>query len=415
MTSSRRTLLAGLGAAAVGAALPRPARAASPSQRRFLFLTCFGGWDPTRVLVPAFDDDAVDMEPDASPLTVGNLTFVDHRNRPGTRTVLNRWGSRFSLVHGFMVPSVAHMACLQLVRTGALSGHPDWPAILASATTGDEPLPHLVVSGPSYPDALSPFVARTGAGGQLEALIDGSIVEWTGRAPPTVPAEVRAREDALVASRRAHVAARATATRHAALLAGHEAAEARVRALQSAASGISWGSTGSFEDDALLAVELLAAGICRCASVGHPTLWDSHSQNDVYQNALWEPTMMALGNILETMEATPGPAGGSLLDETVVVLLSEMGRTPVLNSTSGKDHWPYASALLVGAGVAEGGSAGAYDPGLLGAAVEPTSGEPSASGEVLTTADLGATLLALGDVDPAEWMPTGNVLESILA
>lgn len=415
MRPTRRSLLAGLGAAAVGATLPVRARAAAPGQRRFLFLTCFGGWDPTRVLVPAFGDPAVDMEADAEPYTVGDLTFVDHPWRPGTRDVLARWGSRFSLVHGFMVPSVAHMACLQLVRTGALSGHPDWPAILASASGGNEPLPHLVVSGPSYPDALAPFVARTGAGGQLEALVDGSIVGWTGRSPPTVPTDVRALEDALVASRRDRAAVRAASARHLALLEGHARSEARVRALQAASSEISWASTGSFEDDALLAVELLAAGLCRCASVGHPGLWDSHSENDVYQNALWEPTMVAFGAILDAMAATPGPAGGSLLDETVVVLMSEMGRTPLRNADAGKDHWPYASALLVGGGIAEGRTAGAYDGGLLGARVDPVTGAPSDGGEVLTTNDLGATLLALGDVDPAEWVPTGNVLETLLA
>lgn len=415
MTPSRRSLLAGLGATALGSALPRRARAAAPSQRRFLFLTCFGGWDPTRVIVPAFGDDAVDMEPDAEPLTVGGSRFVDHPGRPGTRSTLDRWGHRLALVHGLMVPSVAHMACLQLLRTGATSGHPDWPAILGSQSTGGEPLPHLVISGPSYPDALSPFVARTGSGGQLEALIDGSIVGWTGRTPPVVTSSVRSLQDELVAARRLTASQRAASSRHLALLEGHASAEARVQALLAAASELRWSSSGSFQDDALLAVELLAAGVCRCASVAHPGLWDSHSDNDVYQSILWEETMIALGVVLDTMHSTEGTAGGSLLDETVVVLFSEMGRTPLLNSTDGKDHWPYTSAMLVGAGVAEGGSAGAYDEGLLGARVDAASGQPDDTGEVLSTADLGATLLTLGDVDPAEWTPTGSAIQSLLA
>ena len=258
-------------------------------------------------------------------------------------------------------------------------------------------------------------MARTGSGGQLEALIDGSIVGRTGRTPPVVPGSVRDLEDALVAARRLGAAQRAASPGHRALLDGHLSAEARVQALQAAGAGLRWSSSGSFQDDAMLAVELLAAGICRCASVAHPGLWDSHSDNDVYQSLLWEETMIALGAVLDAMHGTEGPAGGSLLDETVVVLLSEMGRTPLLNSTEGKDHWPYTSALLVGAGVAEGASAGAYDPGLLGARVDPASGLPDEDGEVLTTLDLGATLLTLGDVDPAEWAPTGAPLQSLLA
>ena len=95
---SRRALLAGAAGLGLAAPLGLPAllgpgaRAAapaappvSPGQRRFLFLTCFGGWDPTRALVPAFDDPAVDMEAGAVPYTVGGLTFVDHPGRPRAR------------------------------------------------------------------------------------------------------------------------------------------------------------------------------------------------------------------------------------------------------------------------------------------------------------------------------------------
>jgi uncharacterized protein (DUF1501 family) len=410
---NRRELL--VGTAATAGLLSAPARASSASERRFLFLTCFGGWDPTRVLVPAFSDTGVDMEPGSSPLTVGDLQFVDHPNRPRTRQTLRDWGERFALVNGMLVPSVAHMACLQLNRTGQLSGHPDWAAILASQSSGAEALPHLVISGPSYPGELGASVARTGAGGQLSALIDGSIIEWTGEAPPAPTGSLAAREDTLVAARRTAALARASSERERALLEAHAEAESRLGRLYGLAEGLSWGASGTFLGEALQAIDLLAAGVCRCASVGHPTLWDSHSENDIYQNVLWEETMDALGQILTEMATRTGPAGGSLLDETVVVLTSEMGRSPRLNANRGKDHWPYATTLLVGAGVQGGTTAGAYDPGLLGATVNPTSGAPDPAGGVLTTQDLGATLLALGDVDPAEWTPYGAILQSLLA
>jgi len=170
MIPTRRSLLAGLGAAALGSTLPRPARAAAPSQRRFLFLTCFGGWDPTRVIVPAFDDGGVDMEPDAEPFRVGGTVFVAHPGRPGTRSTLERWGQRLALVHGFMVPSVAHMACLRLVRTGAISGRPDWPAILGSATGGGDVPDDLDVAA-QQPGVGSGGMGTAGAGasGGVEA------------------------------------------------------------------------------------------------------------------------------------------------------------------------------------------------------------------------------------------------------
>lgn len=51
-----------------------------------------------------------------------------------------------------------------------------------------------------------------------------------------------------------------------------------------------------------------------------------------------------------------------LLDETLVVLMSEMGRTPRLNSNGGRDHWTYCySVLFAGAGIRGGTLCGASD------------------------------------------------------
>lgn len=423
---SRRALLRG--AAALGLAAPLGLRAAprplsgprsppaSPpvaaGERRFLFLTCFGGWDPTRVLVPAFDDPGVDMEREAAPYTVGGLTFVDHPGRGRARATLRDFGAKMSLVQGLLVPSVAHEACLQLIRTGALSGAPDWPAILGDASQGAEPLPHVVVSGPSFPDTLSASVANVGAAGQLGALIDGSVLDWAGDPPAQPSLAVASREAALIAARRSAALSGAPSGR-AALLAAHAEAARRADALATGSAGLSIGRPGAFFDSALSAVELLAAGLCRVASAAHPALWDSHAENDVYQNVLWDETIGVLGDVLRALSSRPGAAGGSLLDETVVVLMSEMGRTPRLNLDRGKDHWPYTSALLVGGGLAGGRSVGAYEAGLLGAPVG-ADGAPAAAGAVLSVADLGATLLALGDVDPAEWAPGGRDLSAAL-
>jgi hypothetical protein len=58
-----------------------------------------------------------------------------------------------------------------------------------------------------------------------------------------------------------------------------------------------------------------------------------------------------------------------LLDETLVVLMGEMGRTPKINANGGRDHWTYCySVLLAGAGVRGGSVYGASDS--LGAYVK---------------------------------------------
>ena len=47
----------------------------------------------------------------------------------------------------------------------------------------------------------------------------------------------------------------------------------------------------------------------------------------------------------EMLDASPGVYAPTLAEETVVVVLSEMGRTPGINGTDGKDHWPWTSAM----------------------------------------------------------------------
>jgi uncharacterized protein (DUF1501 family) len=52
-----------------------------------------------------------------------------------------------------------------------------------------------------------------------------------------------------------------------------------------------------------------------------------------------------------------------LLENVVVLLMSEFGRTPKINQRWGRDHWPDAWSLaLAGAGIRKGVVAGATSP-----------------------------------------------------
>jgi hypothetical protein len=51
-----------------------------------------------------------------------------------------------------------------------------------------------------------------------------------------------------------------------------------------------------------------------------------------------------------------------LLDETLVVMMGEMGRTPKINANGGRDHWTFCySVVLAGAGIRGGTIHGASD------------------------------------------------------
>ncbi|MEY4179723.1 MAG: hypothetical protein RLY70_3297 [Planctomycetota bacterium] len=115
-------------------------------------------------------------------------------------------------------------------------------------------------------------------------------------------------------------------------------------------------------------------------------LWDTHSLNaDRLQDNLcpqFDPTFAALMDDL---------AERGLLDETLVVVIGEFGRTPKINANGGRDHWGHVfSFAMAGAGIRGGQVIGASDK--LGAypATEPITG-----------GDLTATIFHLLGIDPA--------------
>lgn len=84
--------------------------------------------------------------------------------------------------------------------------------------------------------------------------------------------------------------------------------------------------------------------------------WDHH--NDIYGRipAMCSALDNALGALLRDL------ASKSMLDEVLVVLSTEFGRTPKINENAGRDHHPGAfSGLLCGAGIRGGAVYGASD------------------------------------------------------
>jgi len=85
--------------------------------------------------------------------------------------------------------------------------------------------------------------------------------------------------------------------------------------------------------------------------------WDTHTRNFpiLKENKLpgLDQTFTALMDDLDAR---------GLLDETLVVVMSEMGRTPKINANGGRDHWTYCySVLFAGAGIRGGTVYGASD------------------------------------------------------
>ncbi len=123
--------------------------------------------------------------------------------------------------------------------------------------------------------------------------------------------------------------------------------------------------------------------------------WDTHTRNGELQSMLWEHLFADLTR-----------RGSTLASDTVVVVLSELGRAPTLNTAGGKEHWPFTSALLFGDGLQGGRSIGGWDRSWYGR---------NEDGPPITFASLGATLAALADVEPASVASGSTPIAGVIA
>ncbi|WP_299464323.1 DUF1501 domain-containing protein [uncultured Gimesia sp.] len=137
----------------------------------------------------------------------------------------------------------------------------------------------------------------------------------------------------------------------------------------------------SFGQGCMLARRLMENNV-RCVEVTFGG-WDMH--RDIYDDGILPSRAgmldMALGNLLKDL------SDRGLLDETIIVLTTEFGRTPVINQNGGRDHHPGAfSAALMGGGIKGGQFYGKSD-----------AGGQSVDSDGVLPADLNATIAtALG-------------------
>src|SRR5262249_51248348 len=141
---------------------------------------------------------------------------------------------------------------------------------------------------------------------------------------------------------------------------------------------------GTFGKACLMARRLVEHGV-RFVEV---TLdgWDTHENNFETVKGLCGQLDPAFASLTAEL------AERKLLDETLVLCLGEVGRTPVINANNGRDHWNQAfSLVLAGGGVRGGQVLGATD--AKGEAVQERP---------VTVPDLYATLLTAFGIDPTK-------------
>lgn len=416
MTVNRRDLLkngALLGAAALVPSFLAPAHKAraqaATSPRKLIMVLNSGGWDQTFALDPKPGLPLVDV-PAGALRSFGDLTIWSDASRPNVDTFFTKWADRACIVNGVQVRSFVHTDCMKRMLTGSPSETtPDMGAIAAFELAPELPVPYLALGQFSRSGPLAAISGRAGTSNQLQALVDPAAAYFPadGTFLPDFGLATDQNEDTLVKRYLDATAQRQKATRGQRgynkkriddFIASLDRSDTLARFVREGSSLGERGYTVDLNVQIPLAVQALRDGLSHTTMLQSGFSWDTHTAN-ANQGPFHDALFGSLDVLMQQLE------DNALLDSTTVMVLSEMGRTPKLNGQEGKDHWPVTSCMLLGAGVRGGKVLGGTNDELGAQSMDLATGEVSASGAQLQSANLVAGVLENLGVDPASYLP----------
>ena len=414
---NRRTLLrlgvTGATLAAMPWAFTKEARATETNPHLLVVFYADGGWDPTQTLDahdPLDMTDGIDVDNPGQPVsairTVGPITYQSNpATRPMVDTFFDNFAGKSAIVNAISTRSTSHDQSRQLMLTGYLDPTRADFAVMAAHHNGESlPLPHLLLSGPSFG---GPFAGLSGrAGGQMGTALDYlRIPTRTDPNQSNLAASAvgeayiqqaldwdRQRESSLVDA----VGGK---------LAGFYDAQRRGDKLGRLRSALQQQNMNNGTQFATFVGNAFRAGLMTSVTVGRGGGFDTHSDN-TQQNGRWSDVFQFLNDFCTGLQSQAGLVSGSLLDETTIVQCSEFGRTPKLNDQVGKDHHPWTSMIMVGKNV-KPGVYGFTDGDQEGIKVNFATGQPDDTGQIIDVTNVVAGIVTLVGANSRDYLPSG--------
>jgi len=405
---------------------PRRARAQTAPARKLLLITCNGGWDVSFHLDPKTTGLATVDVPAGNIVTQGNMSWMSATANNGVvDAYMAAHSDVSSIVRGISVRSISHDVCIRRMLTGSPSEDaPDMGVIAAHTHAPNLAAPYLTLGAVSFPGTLEGASVRMGQTNQLAlALRYDTLAPDIGLQFPN-PTERARIEQFLVENGQALQSSRGQFGKNAQKTSDYLSSLDRVSGLVANQQylGDPFSLSLGLDEQMQNALTMLEGGMTWAVNVSTGFVWDHHDPaqaptgtydgaQGVRNQTLWP----ALSALVDELKARPGTAPGSkLIDETVVVVLSEMTRTPKKNAQGGKDHWPYTSALIVGGGVNAGNAFGATDDALVSRPISLATGLADTGGIIFETEHFVSTVLALCGVDASPYLDA-PVLEALIA
>jgi len=164
--------------------------------------------------------------------------------------------------------------------------------------------------------------------------------------------------------------------------------------------------------NAAFAVEAMKRNVVRCVSfTGNG--FDTHNTNYRFQAQTQQEFFDLIAAFVKTLDATPHPTktADKLSDHTHILIVSDFCRTPQINTSLGRDHYPNGSALVISPRFKSNYLYGATDADQV---LPDDAGTFSDGVRPVSPPDLLATFVSSVGVDPRRYLRDGEVVKAML-
>lgn len=356
--------LAGLGLAAPVHRSRAEANSEEPAPYQGPYFAVFnasGGWDTTYMMDPKGVGGINRLYKEGDIRTEGAINFAPNQKHIekglSNEDFFKRYASELLVFNGLDYSVNNHAPCSRYMATGKLDSlsYPTFAALVAACKGATCPLAFLTFGQYSATGNLVPM-ARVPYLPTLGKIANADHVHGNTRSPyhddfviDRVEAALREQHKERTGQPRLPRLARAQSMLYAAQL--------NSKALQRVTPYIPKETPRErLSQQAEIALASFKAGVCVSAnlSIGQ---FDSHANNDRDQMKLIPELLAGVDYTLRRAEEL------GIRDKLVIVMQSEMGRTPNYNKGNGKDHWSIGSIMFLGPGIKGNRVIGSTDEG----------------------------------------------------
>jgi hypothetical protein len=372
----RRDFLKACAATGLGLAIPFRTPEARAKEKDepyagpyYVVFNASGGWDTTYLMDPKGVNGINRLFKEGDILTKGAHKFApikkDAKGGMPNEDFYAEFGDELLTFNGLDYSVNNHSPGARYMATGKLDSlaYPTFAALVAACRGPDCPLAFLTFGNYSATGNLV-AMSRVPYLPSLQRIANADAIEGNARSPyhdkfalDRIEEALREENAVQGAVPRLPRAERADNMLY--------AAQVNSKALQRVTQYIPKTSPkGRLEQQAEIALASFKAGVCVSANltIGQ---FDSHANNDPDQ-------MKLIPEFLAGIAYTIRRAGElKIREQLVVIVQSEMGRTPTYNSGNGKDHWSIGSAMFFGRGIKGNRVIGATDEKQFAVPVDP--------------------------------------------